>query len=761
MKQFFSLVLPQSEGWTPIILKGRNGGLTNYRWFHWPYEADSMVAYAEKNASKDVYFSPFLYVEPDRLDNPRWATKSHVIDCCVVWSDGDSMDINKLHVPPTVTVQTSSDHWQGYWIFSEEPSLSPQDYEGYSHALVNLHEYDGMDSGWALSKKMRVPGTTNTKYDEPFALTYLYNHLNDLTEAEFAVDYPQAIPLLVTEGNEEMPVEVRGIFDVLGDLQDAHITTLAFQELKSGEDRSAAMYYLECTLWEAGCSLEDVFAVMRGVSYNKFNDPNRGGDTALWRQLRNDYTRWKQQKSLELEASPDAPVEDLVSASRSQTAMGLQWSRVNFLHEGELAPENTFVDLFIRWASLKSKMAPEQFHVAGALALLSAIFARYGKIGLSFGDLPLNLYFLVLGRTTQSRKSTSLRLAQKIFWHLTRGELEQYIVPDDATPEALVAYLGAKPRESSQYVIDEVQDTFQAAAKKNGYMSGIIGFLTKSFDGQIPGVLRKTGETKMQKSVPHYLTFYGTGIMSVAANYLTTEKINTGFVPRCLIAVDDKAEFTLGADDVTLSTAASRRSKAAEAGEKAITSVVADAREHWSEVFKATQEFTLPHEDPRTPIGVSEEAFRRWKVFAKDATTLAAQHEMLAELVVPVVERMTFSTLKIAALLAMVERRDTVEMRHMLKAISFAHIWMPSTEVFVREVTSTGFSRDVDDMIKYVASCKDGICKFPQLLAAFQGRFNSTRQFLDALTYAQSRGMLREELVDKTPSGRRIVFSGA
>jgi len=36
LKEFFQAVLPAGEGWTPIILKGPMGGLTNFRWFELP-----------------------------------------------------------------------------------------------------------------------------------------------------------------------------------------------------------------------------------------------------------------------------------------------------------------------------------------------------------------------------------------------------------------------------------------------------------------------------------------------------------------------------------------------------------------------------------------------------------------------------------------------------------------------------------------------------------------------------------------------------
>jgi hypothetical protein len=189
LTDFFQAVFPDSEGWTPIILKGPMGGLTNFRWFNLPAQLDKMVAYTKAHADLDVYYSPFLYTKPPALSNTRHAAKDNVIKASCVWSDGDDCPIDKLRIQPSILVQTSEKHWQGYWLLDDAKGLSNDMLEALSRALYEDHRNDGMDRGWPLSKKLRVPFTHNCKRVEPWEITLTVND-EKITAAEFAAEYP-------------------------------------------------------------------------------------------------------------------------------------------------------------------------------------------------------------------------------------------------------------------------------------------------------------------------------------------------------------------------------------------------------------------------------------------------------------------------------------------------------------------------------------------------------------------------------------------
>lgn len=766
LTQFFQAVLPTGEGWTPIILKGPMGGLTNFRWFELPAQLDKMVAYAQSHADLDVYYSPFLYTKPPALSNTRHAAKDNVIHASCVWADGDDCPLDKLKIQPTITVQTSEKHWQGYWLLTDADDLSDDMCEALSRGLYEVHANDGMDRGWPLSKKLRVPFTHNLKKVKPWEITLTVND-EAITAAEFAAEYAPVERMGIEE--EDFPTDIPSMFEVLGMVNRSYITDLATDDsFATEEDRSARMYHLQCALWEEGCSVVEAFAVVRGTEFNKFEQDGRG-DGYLWKQVNRDYARWKAEHTgpteNDLEASTRIGSSYLLSEARE-----LVLQDVNFLHEGEKEPMGLFVDQFAAWASTKSAMAPKQFHYAGALAILSSMFAKYGFLPINVQKMPLNLYFLVLGRTTQSRKSTSLRLAEGMMRDVAIGigkGPDAFIAPEDSTGEALSAYLRTKPKESGLFAIDEVQDFFAHAAQKGSYMASMMPFLTKSYDGYIPAVARKDkgGKVAYQTATPYYMTFYGTGILDQAAKHLTTEKVESGFTPRCLVVIDDRDKYITSSQDVKLVTVSASTGRIEDKQRDFMLSNLIKSVAKFDAQFSARQASRLPNEEVRIPIEFEPGVFERWIDFSEEAKVMAERHMLNSRELFPGTERMTFSVLRIAALLAMYNGPTTkgtvvVTMREMLKAISLASIWLSSNEVFIHHVKNSNFSNKVDKLINFVARTDNGLVPIPKLMLKFQSDISGMRELKEIITYAQARGTIREVIKGKTNNERFIEYVG-
>lgn len=766
LKEFFQAVFPDSQGWTPIILKGPMGGLTNFRWFELPRQLDRMVAYVESNADLDVYYSPFLYTKPPAPSNTRHATKDNVIKAGCVWADGDDCPIDKLKIKPTITVQTSEKHWQGYWLLTDADDLSNDMLEALSRGLYESHKDDGIDRGWQLSKKLRAPFTHNHKRVKPWEITLKVND-EAITAAEFAAEYPPVERMGTKE--EDFPTDIPSMFDVLGSVNRSYITDLATDDVYTTEDdRSSKMYHLQCALWEEGCSLVEAFAVVRGTEFNKFEQDGRG-DAYLWKQINRDYARWNSEHDgpteTDLEATTRIGSSYLLSEARELTLQN-----ANFLHEGEEEPMGLFVDQFTWWASDKSAMAPRQFHYAGALAILSSMFAKYAFLPINVQKMALNLYFLVLGRTTQSRKSTSLRHAEGILRDVAisigKGP-DAFIAPEDSTGEALSAYLRTKPKESGLFAIDEVQDFFAHAAQRGSYMSSMMPFLTKSYDGCIPAVARKDkgGKVAYQTATPYYMTFYGTGILDQAAKYLTTEKVESGFTPRCLVVVDDRDKYITSSRDLKLDAVSASTGKIEDEQRDFMVSNLIKAVAKFDAGFSARQAARLPNEEVRIPVEFEPGVFERWITFSEEAKAMAEQHMLNSRELFPGTERMTFSVLRIAALLAMYRGPNSrgsvvVTMREMLKAIALAPIWLSSNEVFIHHVKNSNFSNKVDKLINFVARTDGGLVSIPKLMLKFQSEISGMRELKEVITYAQARGTIREVVKGKTNSERFIEYIG-
>ena len=756
MSSFFECVLPSSgEGWVPIITKDPYGGLSVFRWFMWPVEHKEMSDYLMTKRDEDVYFSPFLYEEPPTTTNSKWASKQHVKAACVVWADGDGMDVSKLRVKPTCYVQSSATHWQAYWRFDDAANYSIFDMEDLSHGLYDAHAGDGMDRGWPLAKKMRVPFTLNTKpeYGLPFEVTY-EDRGYALSVAEFAAEYPPTDTVTVEVDGSTMPEYTADeAFEIIAQLNSNVVNDLFLESPAIGDDWSARMYHLECELFERACDVQNTFVVMQQAACNKFARDGRP-DSDLWKQVNRDHERWQQGAAdfdTELIEESPMPVQQNLEAD----SLGLYWAHTSFVEDGDEVASNTFADVFARWVQQRSGQSPVAFNYAASVMLMSASLARYAKMPLSFGDMGLNTYMMVLGKTTQSRKTTSMNKAKAILRDISDTDPDEYLIPDDVTSEALSEWLAGKPQKSTVFIVDEFQDLLVAAEKRGSYVSGVIPFLTKAYDGLIPGVLRKAAQTKYQKPTEHYMSFYGTGILNQSAGALTTARIESGFIPRCLIVVDDRMGFTPGADDVAFMD--EDQQEQADAGRRVVSKMLKRAITYWDSECSKRQRTMTADEDPRIAMKCEPEAFMRWQKFAYAATWLASDHPLSARELYPMTERMTYTTLRIAALLAMMDRTDTITMKHVVKAISLADIWVPCSEVLVHEVSNNGFSKDIAEVEQFVAGAKGGQVSYEFLLTKFQNRFDNPRRMGEVLQYCQSMGSL-QEIIDAKTKKRFVRF---
>ena len=767
---FFEDVLPRTDGFVPIINFDPFGRLTNFRWFEWPAEADTMSEYVSEICDGDVYFSPMLFTKPPTRTASSHATKRNVIETAVLWADGDGMDPDLLRCRPTTFVRSSREHWQAYWRITDAEAFSVADIEELNHGLYEVHSEDGMDRGWHLAKLLRVPFTLNTKpdYPRPWEVEFETDMSNALSYAEYAAEYePVGAVTAGMLGDLPEPPEYGQdrVYDILSEVSSTTVNNLFSDIPAPGEDWSGTLYHLLCLLFEAGVSPVDAYIVANEAGCNKFARDGREED--LWPQVHRDFARWRQNNpeyavihETDIGPAKASTAEQKKALSRLSindgSIDGLYWGDISFMHDDEEEPKDTFLDMFAGWAGLRSKQVPVDYSHAGAVSLLAATLGRHGRLPLSIGDMGLNVYFLVLGRTTQSRKSTAMKMALEILRAVSIDEIDKYVVPGDATSEALLDYLANKPRQSSVMTIDEVQDTFAMVNRRGSYMAGLIAALTYLYDGEARAVLRKGQAQKVTKSVSHWMSMYGTGILDLTADNLNVSQISSGFVPRCAVVVDSRTGFEPGAEDVMFNSAVQSQQERAFQG--AVAAVVSKAIKFWEKASEAQEFLLTKHLEPRIALNCDPDAFRRWQDFSMEVTTAAATHPLNPKPLFPSCERLAFTVLRVAGLLAMVETKRTIEMRHVLKAIALGTVWARGLEVLVARVCETEFTREVAKIERYVASADTGAVTYADLLTKFQSEFSDPRLLTRALEYAHKKGTLVDQMLGPRSEDRKIVY---
>ena len=713
--KFFARVLPDDEGWVPIMSLGPNGGLTRCQWFLWPAESDKMCEYVTSKANQDVYWSPMLFHKPSSLSSARYAAKRNVKRVASVYADLDGFDPERLHVKPTVLVKSSPEHYHAYWRLSDYEDLDNLDVEQLNRGVYQEHANEGVDRGWPLAKKLRVPGTMNTKpkYGLPVPVSVEFTEeIEAYTSEQFTASYAPASSPKVQLIAEMPNTSMDDAIVILARVNDSRVTDLFADDPKITDDWSSLMYSLECYLFEAGLELADIFTIMQEAACNKYRRDGRP-DSDLWIQLQRDKARWDDDQTAKMELADAFALDQLKQdgvvsrlPSLKDERDGLFLNDVHLIEAADNMPEDTVVDALAAYMCRMSERTSSQFNYAASMSVLAAVLGSEICIRTAFGVLGCNLFTLVLGRTTQDKKSTTASYAKRFLRCIGREFETDFIGPEDHTPEALAQYCGTRPNSSVLVVMDEIQDLFARAMRSGSYMDGEIGFLTKSFDGYIPSQARKQKGQEYRAEVPFSLSILGMGILDQVAKNLKVEKIASGFIPRCLIVLPEPKIVNpeeLMDDIRVLSNGDDAELQAQDQLFTACLKSLVQAKHHWRKERESLEPYTIANADTRVLMDFSEAALERIKAAGNKCAILAANHPLYSEYLNPCVERLGLSMLRMAALLAAAELSRRVELRHAVKAIRLAEFYLKGLETFVVCAADSDISKDIAQVEALIA----------------------------------------------------------
>lgn len=754
--KFFSRVLPDDEGWVPIMSLGTNGGLTHCQWFYWPSEIDRMCEYVISKANQDVYWSPMLFHKPSTLSSARHAAKRNVKRVASVYADLDGLDPACLHVKPTVLVKSSPEHYHAYWRLSDYEDLDNLDVEQLNRGVYQEHSNEGVDRGWPLAKKLRVPGTMNTKpkYGLPVPISVEFNtEIEAYTSEQFTASYAPASTPKVQLSMEMPSTSMDDAIVILARVNDSRVTDLFADDPNASDDWSSLMYSLECYLFEFGLELAEIFTVMQEAACNKYRRDGRP-DSDLWIQLQRDKARWEDDQTAKMELADAFALEHLKGSEVVSRLPGLKderdglfWSSIQLLNAADEVPENTVVDLLATYMSDMSPRTSKQFNYAASLSVLAAVLGSEIRVRTAFGVLSCNLFTLILGRTTQDKKSTTASYAKRFLRRLSKEFETDLIGPEDHTPEALAQYCGTRPNSSVLVIMDEIQDLFARAMRSGSYMDGEIGFLTKSFDGYIPSQARRKKGQEYRAETPFSLSILGMGILDQVAKNLKVEKIASGFIPRCLIVLPEPSTVNpaeLMNDICILSDANDAEFQAQDQAFAACLKSLVQARYYWHEKRELLEPVTVDGEDTRVLMGFSEAALERIKAAGNKCAVLADEHPLYSKYLNPCVERLGLSMLRIAALLAAAELSHRVELRHAVKAIQLAEFYLKGLEAFVVCAADSDISKDIAQVEAIIAKQPEKKMRREEVEDRLLRMFDTSKRVDEVIQAGQRSGRLQE-----------------
>ena len=195
-----------------------------------------------------------------------------------------------------------------------------------------------------------------------------------------------------------------------------------------------------------------------------------------------------------------------------------------------------FVSQYIELVSVRTDAAHEYAEAAGLILLAVATPGVRARLTIFPSGLGTNLYLLVLGASTRSRKSTVMRATTDL---IERSSLAGALMPDKMSPEAFVEQIAQRDGAGALWPVDEfgpMLGKFHHAT----YMEDFAGNLLSGYDGkQIWGARRSkrnkdTGRNEQDQDrarQPH-LNIYALSTPALLFKKLILEDIAGGLLPR-------------------------------------------------------------------------------------------------------------------------------------------------------------------------------------------------------------------------------------
>lgn len=668
---FFKLVFgPIAKGFLCIAIMGPDQRGMKEEFYQYPNDLQGALdSISLHTPAYNVYFCPQLLSVKRRL-------KENVLACTVAWADLDECLPKYLHIPPTITIESSPGRYQALWSFEE--GQDPISAEEISRRIAYEHAKQGADkSGWDLTQLLRVPGSYNFKYANETTVPPIVEIVN-VTRAmyrpsDFEEKY-QKVPGLEfldlpmpKDMPRESPDEIlqryrRGLNPLVWKLYGVE---------PEGDSWSEALWQLEMLLVERGMTREEVFVVAQAAKCNKYARDGKKS-SYLWKEVGRAFAQ-----------------DDAHGRLIDPTKVEVKPLLTNA--EAEDVERNpTFVERYIKWASGLGDAA-KQYHQAGAFTALSSLLAGNVRLPTSFGTVLLNLWFMILADTTLTRKSTAMDIAMDLIMDID----SDVVLATDGSLEGLMTALATRPGQPGIFLRDEFSGLIESMTKKD-YMAGMAEMLTKLYDGKMQKrILRK--ET-IEVRDPVLILFTG-GIRDRITSLLTLENVSSGFIPRFVFVTaesDPNAVRPLGPptvrdlgerDDVLVELQAIyRHYHVTHKIEVKTTGIMIDAAKRWN-------------------AKLTPQAWGRYNQL-ETAMVKAGINSHLPDILTPTYDRLAKSTLKAAVLIAASRSREEellVEEEDIIHAIYYAENWRNYAHEVIENVGKGTYERELEKILSAIS----------------------------------------------------------
>jgi hypothetical protein len=612
------------------------------RFFEWPKQQRELIDFIEMvTPTHNVYFCVNLLSAARRR-------KDNAIPLNLVWADLDTCRPDQIDIPPQCVIESSPRRYQAIWRMDQK--VDPLIAESYSKRIAYHHAELGADkSGFDLTQLLRVPGTYNFKYQlDDAPRVHLISMLDDLLPVAAFDALPQVdrladVPDIGMPEQRDLPTTEMIIHRYKDRLQQTEFSRYYTKEPTN--DWSKYLWRLINLCFDIGMTAEETFVIAKTSKCNKYERDNRP-ESHLWREV----------LKAELE---NKSIAVLLEDHRKLIMPAL------LVAQEEEALQDTIIDDYMSWATNVTDAVPD-FHEICAAMVLSSLMSTTLRLQTSNATIVPNLWALVLGESTLTRKTTAMDMAMDLIMDVDRNLL----LTSDASAEGLLSALSTRPKMVSIFYRDEVTGFFDAINRKE-YLASMPEIMTKMYD--VPKYMPRTLRKETFIVAEPIFIFFGGGVPDKMFQLVHEHYFTSGFMPRFLIMHGEADPSRIRPIGPPVDLGVARRSALLDTF-VAFHSMYTDQRVtidlHDGQKMSTTAEIQVRFTDAM------------WQRAAEMERTLitAAVDSPETNKAAPVFSRMYVSMLKLTMLLAAARQEPTdfvvqAEMRDLISAASYIQRW--------------------------------------------------------------------------------------
>lgn len=392
----------------------------------------------------------------------------------------------------------------------------------------------------------------------------------------------------------------------------------------------------------------------------------------------------------------------------------------------------TFIDDYLAAVESANGFVNPAYSVPAAWTLLNLVYGTRAFIPHAM-KLEMNTWYICLG-DSGSGKSSNMQFYNHVADAFTTGQETRYRVSANTSPEGMEMALLKRDGKPSVLYTDEASGWLKDINKKD-YMARNTDVLSEWYDGHVYG-----SDNLSRKEFIGKVAHTSLGMLLIATpeqftKLLQTDMFEQGFLARVnwtwtdVTSADDEDRYDMKMVDY---------SEEIQMPDSAL-SVLG----HLVSLREALPDHIIRMD---AAPGVSRRIAKAGKMMADIA---AEYDEKNSGVTSPSARRTGPQTAwKCAALLALSDGRDTIQMHDALTALTYVESWFWTLFRVVEAAGNGEFNRDVDEIEKYVASLPSGVNR-RTLLHRFRNKIvRSPRELDDRVDFLVSSGRINTQTKD-------------